>query len=321
MAKQQEATELSGSIDSMRPDVVKALEERRAVVGLESAVLTHGLPAPSNLEAARRMERAVRSEGAVPATVGVLSGRVVLGLSGRELETLAAAGPEAAAKASARDLAPLVAAGGTAGTTVAATVFVAGRAGVSVVATGGIGGVHRTTGTDLDVSADLAELARTPVAVVCSGPKSVLDLPRTLEALEALGVAVVGYGTGRLPVFWSLDSGLPLEHRVEDAEGAAAVIEAWRGLGHPGGLAFAVPPPAGEALDGDRVEEWVARAVEEAAERGIAGKAVTPYLLERVTALSGGRALAANLALLERNARVAARVARAIAARRDERGV
>lgn len=310
---------MSGSIVSSRPDVAKALEERRAVVGLESAVLTHGLPAPSNLEAARRMEEAVRSEGAVPATVGVLAGRVVLGLSGGELETLAT--HSEAAKASARDLAPLVATGGTAGTTVAATAFVAGRAGLPVVATGGIGGVHRTAGARLDVSADLAELARAPVAVVCSGAKAVLDLPRTLEVLEALGVAVVGYGTDRLPAFWSPDSGLPLEHRVEDADGAAALIEAWRGLGHPGGLVFAVPPPGEEALEADRVEEWVVGAVEEAANRGIAGKAVTPYLLERVTTLSGGRTLAANLALLERNARVAARVARALAARRGASGV
>lgn len=307
------------SLFEIRAEVAAALDTAAPVVALETAVLTHGLPEPRNLEAARRMEEAVRAEGAVPATVGVLCGRIVLGLSEGELETLAS-DPEAA-KASARDLAPLAAAGGTAGTTVAATAFVAGRAGLPVVATGGIGGVHRAAGAGLDVSADLAELARAPVAVVCSGPKAVLDLRRTLEALEALGVAVVGYGTDRLPAFWSRDGGLPLEHRVEEADGAAAVLRAWRDLGHPGGLVFAVPAPAEEALDGDQVEEWVSRAVEEAASRGIAGKAVTPYLLERVATLSRARTLAANLALLERNARVAARIARAFAARRGERGV
>lgn len=293
----------------IRNETRAALAERRPVVALETAVVTHGLPEPENLEAARRMEEAVRAEGATPAAIGVLEGRAVVGLSRPELERLASA--PGAAKASARDLAPLAAAGASAGTTVAATLHLAVRAGIDLVATGGIGGVHRDAGRSGDVSADLMELARTPAALVCAGAKAVLDLPRTLEALETLGVALIGYGTDELPAFWSRTSGLPLEHRVGTPEEAAAVLEARRGLGVPGGVVFAVPPPAEAALPRREVEGWVEAALEEAAAGGVAGKAVTPYLLRRVSARSEGRAVAANLALLEENARVAARVAAA----------
>lgn len=296
----------------VRPQVAAALAGGRPVVALETAVVTHGLPPPRNLEAARRMESAVREVGAVPAAVGALDGRVVVGLDDEELERLAAS--DDVLKASTRDLPAVVAAGRAAATTVAAAVHVAGRGGIGSVATGGIGGVHRGRDGGLDVSADLTELARTSVAVVCAGAKAVLDLPRTVEALETLGVGLVGYATDELPAFWSRESGLVLEHRVETPEEAASLLEARRSLGIPGGIVFAVPPPAEVALPPEEVERWVVRALEEAAVARIAGKAVTPYLLDRVAALSEGRALEANLVLLERNARVAARIAAALAA-------
>lgn len=303
----------------IRPQVSAALGAGRPVVALETAVVTHGLPPPRNLAAARRMEGVVREEGAVPATVGVVGGRAVVGLSDDELQRLSAS--RDAVKASTRDLAPAVAGGGLAGTTVAATVHLAGRSGIDVVATGGIGGVHRDAAARLDISADLTELARTPTAVVCAGAKAVLDLPRTLEALETAGVGVIGYETAELPAFWSRESGLSLPDRVDTPEEAAALIEAARGLGVPGGMVFAVPPPKAAALPREEVEGWVERALEEAAAEGVAGKAVTPYLLERVAALAGERALDANAALLERNAGVAARIAGALAARRRRSGV
>lgn len=293
----------------IRDETRAALAEGRPVVALETAVFTHGLPRPENLEAARLVRAVVHGEGATPAAIGVLEGEAVVGLAGPELERLAAT--PGAAKASVRDLAPHVAAGGSGGTTVAATLHLAGRAGIDVVATGGIGGVHRDAGRPGDVSADLVELARAPAALVCAGAKAVLDLPRTLEALETLGIAVIGYGTDELPAFWSRTSGLPLEHRVETPEEAAAVLAARRGLGVPGGVIFAVPPPAEAALPREEVEGWVEAALEEAAAAAVAGKAVTPYLLRRVTDRSEGRSVAANLALLEENARVAARIAAA----------
>lgn len=300
------------SVLEVRPEVTAALAAGRAVVALETAVLAHGLPRPRNLEAARRVEAAVREEGAIPASVGVVEGRVVVGMGEEELRRLAAA--DGVWKASVRDLGPLVAAGRLGATTVAATACAAARAGIRTVATGGIGGVHRGGEGTLDISADLVELARRPVAVVCSGAKAVLDLPRTLEVLETLGVPVVGYGTDELPAFYARESGLRLEHRVETPEEAAAVVRARWSLGLTGGVAFAVPPPEDAALPRAEVEAWVARASEEAAARGVSGKRLTPFLLDRLARLSEGRTLTANLALLERNARVAARIALALAA-------
>lgn len=298
-------------------EVAAALAAGRPVVALESSVLAQGLPTPHNLEAARRCEAAVRARGAVPATVALLDGRIVVGATPAELERLADPARRPA-KAGARDLAPLLAARRDAGTTVSATLAVAARAGIRLFATGGIGGVHRVLPGDPpaaagDVSADLAELARSQVCVVSAGPKAILDLGATAEALETLGVPVVGFRTSELPAFYAADSGLPLAHRVEDAAGAAAVLRLqWAGLGRREGVLLCVPPP--DALPRAEVEAALAGALEEARRRGIGGQAATPFLLAAVARATAGRALAANLALLERNAGVAAAVAVALAA-------
>jgi len=295
----------------VRPEVAKALDLGAAVVALESTVIAHGLPSPRNIEAAERMKAAVREEGAVPAMVAVLRGSVVVGASSGEIASLAE-GTDVA-KATTRDLAVLAASGSAGATTVAATAFAAGREGVAVMATGGIGGVHRGGERSMDISADLAEIGRTPVAVVCSGAKAVLDLSLTLEALETLGVPVVGYGTDSFPAFYARSSGLRLEHRVDSPKEAARLIARQGRLGLPGGILFCNPPPAESALEPAEVESLVTAAVRGAEEKGIRGKDVTPFLLDHLARESAGRTLAVNLALLEDNARVAARIAVAYA--------
>jgi pseudouridine-5'-phosphate glycosidase len=295
----------------VRPEVAKALDLGVAVVALESTVIAHGLPSPRNLEAAERMEAAVREEGAVPAMVAVFRGSVVIGVSAKEVASLAEGA--GIAKATTRDLAALTASGLAGATTVAATAFAAGRAGIDVMATGGIGGVHRGGERSMDISADLAEIGRTPVAVVCSGAKAVLDLSLTLEALETLGVPVVGYGTGSFPAFYARSSGFGLEHRVDSPVAAAGLIARQRRLGMPGGVLFCNPPPAESALDPAEVETLVEAAIRAAEEKGLRGKEVTPFLLDQLATESAGRTLAVNLALLEDNARVAARIAAACA--------
>ena len=299
----------------VRPEVARALDLGAAVVALESTVVAHGLPPPQNLEAAERMTAAVREEGAVPATVAVLRGSLVVGASAEEVALLAKGAD--VAKATTRDLAALTASGSAGATTVAATAFAAGRAGVAVMATGGIGGVHRGGERSMDISADLAEVGRTPVAVVCSGAKAVLDLSLTLEALESLGVPVVGYGTGSFPAFYTRSSGLELEHRVDSPEAAARLMAQQRRLGLPGGILFCNPPPADAAPRSAEVESLVTAAVQAADEKGIRGKDVTPFLLGYLATESAGRTLAVNLALLEDNARVAARIAVAYASSID----
>ncbi|WP_349264082.1 pseudouridine-5'-phosphate glycosidase [Longimicrobium sp.] len=289
--------------------VAAALAERRAVVALESTVLAHGLPRPRNLEVGRAMEQAVADGGAVPATVGIVAGVPRVGLDAAQVERMAMT--DGVLKLSTRDLAVPVARGTDGATTVAATMWLAGRAGVQVFATGGIGGVHR--GEDRDVSADITELGRTPMVVVCAGAKSVLDLPGTREALETAGVLVVGYGTDELPAFYSARSGIAVDVRVDDADQAAELWRAHRGLGLPGALLLCVPPPAEQALDADEVEGAIADALAGARREGIRGKEVTPYLLRAVAAATGGRSLEANVALLLNNARVGAAVAVAIA--------
>lgn len=291
------------------PHVAAALAARRPVVALESTVLAHGLPRPRNLQVGRAMEQAVKDGGAVPATVGVVAGVPRVGMGDAEIERLATA--EDVLKLSTRDLAVPVARGTDGATTVAATMWLAARAGVQVFATGGIGGVHR--GEARDVSADLTELGRTPMLVVCAGAKSVLDLPGTREALETAGVLVVGWGTDELPAFYSARSGISVDVRVDDAAQAAALWRAHRDLGLPGAVLLCVPPPAAQALDADEVEEAIAQALEGARREGVRGKEVTPYLLRAVAAATGGRSLEANVALLLNNARVAASVAAAIA--------
>jgi pseudouridine-5'-phosphate glycosidase len=300
-------------------EVSRALAGRAAVVGLETSVVAHGLPPPHGLEAARRCAAAVRAAGAVPAFAAVLGGALVLESDPAALGALVDPGRRAA-KAQARDLAPLLAARRDGGTTVSATAAIAAAAGIRVVATGGIGGVHRLAPGDPptaagDVSADLGELARTPVCVVCAGPKAILDVPATAEALETLGIPVLGWRTSELPAFYSDASGVALEHRVEDAAAAAAVLRLhWDALGRREGALLVVAPP--DPVAREVVEAAVAAAIEDARARGLRGKATTPFLLDAVARATGGRTRAANVALLERNARVAGELAAALAASR-----
>jgi len=290
------------------PEVAAALAAGRPVVALESTIITHGMPWPQNLETALRVEAAVRDAGAVPATVAVRAGRLQAGLPAEALEHLARRGL-AVAKASRRDLARLVAAGQDGATTVAATMIVAARAGIRVFATGGIGGVHRGAATTFDISADLMELARTPVAVVCAGAKSILDLPLTLEVLETHGVPVLGYGCDHLPAFFCRDSGLPLDQRVDDVTQLAAIVQAHWALGLGSGVVVAQPIPEADALPREAMDATIAEALAEAERAGVAGKALTPFLLDRVSRMTAGRSLAANIALVLNNARLAAALA------------
>jgi pseudouridine-5'-phosphate glycosidase len=290
--------------------VLEALDAGRGVVALESTVIAHGLPHPRNLQVARELEDEVRAHGAVPATVGVVAGQPIVGLSEADVERLGTA--EGVLKLSTRDLAVPVARGLDGATTVAATMWLAHRAGVAVFATGGIGGVHR--GEAHDVSADLTELGRTPMVVVCAGAKAILDLAATREALETAGVLVVGFGTDELPAFYSRESGIPVDVRADTADEVAALWRAHRGLAAPGAILLCVPPPAEHALPAAEVERAIRDALGEAEARGIRGKEVTPFLLSSVAERTGGRSLEANVALLRNNARTAAAVAAAMAA-------
>lgn len=293
------------------PEVAAALAERRPVVALESTVITHGLPYPANLETATAMEEAVRSGGAVPATIAILGGRIHAGLSEEELAYLATRPGDSVRKCSRRDLPLALARGEDAATTVAGTMVVAHLAGIALFATGGIGGVHR--GHPFDVSADLTELGRTPVTVVCSGAKSILDLPLTLEVLETNGVPVIGYGADELPAFFSRQSGLAVDVRMDTPEEVAAAIRARQALGLENGLLVTVPVPEEAAFDEQDAEALIAQATAEADAAGVRGPAATPWLLGRVNELSEGRSLRANVALLRNNGAVAAAIASALA--------
>ena len=285
-------------------DVVTALREQRPVVALESTLIAHGLPWPVNLETAREAEAVVRAEGAVPATIAVWQGRLTVGLDAGQIEELAR--NKEVTKASRRDLAAAVAQGRTGATTVAATMFIAHRAGIQVLATGGIGGVHR--GDGWDVSADLIELARTPVAVVCAGAKSILDLRRTLELLETLAVPVVGYGTDEFPAFYVRGSGVAVPSRVDTPTQAAAVLRAHWAL-HGAGVVLAQPISADLALPPGELEKALSRAEAEAVKAHVQGKNLTPFLLARLAEATGGKTLKANRALISANARLAAQLA------------
>jgi len=289
------------------PEVARAINEGRPVVALETAVVTHGLPAPHNLEIAMRCEAIVRAEGAVPASVAMLDGILRVGLSAEEIERLAAS--RTAVKVSRRDIASARVLGQSGGTTVAATLVAAEAAGIHVFSTGGIGGVHREPH---DVSADLPELAQARVVVVCAGAKSILDLPATLEALETLGVPVLGYQTENFPTFYSRDSGLRVSLRVENVEQAAAFARHHWQLPRSGGVLLTIPCPADAALAHDEVDNLIREALDEARKEGIRGNQVTPFLLSRVAGTSGGKTLSANLALLRNNAMHAARLAVAL---------
>ena len=290
-------------------EVHDALEQRQAIVALESTVIAHGLPRPKNLALGRELERIVRDNGAIPATVAVLGGTPTVGLLDAELERLAAT--EGVMKLSTRDLPVATAKRADGATTVAATAWLAHRAGIAVFATGGIGGVHR--GDLPDVSADLAELARTPMIVVCAGAKAILNLPATREALETGGVLVAGWRTDEFPAFYSRESGLGVDVRVDTTEEVAEVWRAHRRLDLPGALLLCAPLSAELAIPPREIEEAIQCALTDAVEAGVRGGEVTPFLLRRVADGTGGRALEANLALLRNNARVAAQVAVALA--------
>lgn len=291
------------------PEVAAARRTLKPLVALETSVLAQGLPYPHNLECAERCEAAIRGEGAVPVSMAVIDGVLHAGLDATQTRRLATG--KKLMKLGSRDLAVAVARKATGGTTVSATVEMAASAGISVFATGGLGGVHRGVSEHMDISQDLPAISRFPVAVVCAGAKSVLDLPRTMELLETLAVPVIGVGTEELPGFYTRETGITLEHSVEDEVDAAEIVRARRDL-KQGGLIFAVPPPAKSSLKREVVEKHLAAALELAAKKKIEGKAVTPFLLGQMVERTRGKSLAANLALLENNARFAAKLSLAL---------
>ena len=272
---------------AVSPEVKSALADRRPVVALESTIITHGMPYPANAETAREVEAEVCAGGAVPATIAIIGGRLHVGLEPDQLEALASA--KSVAKASRRDMALVVSAKRSAGTTVATTMLIAARAGIPIFATGGIGGVHRGAELSFDVSADLIELSRTPVTVVCAGAKSILDLPKTLELLETYGVPVVGYRTDEFPAFFSRSSGLRVDARLDTPEAVADAIGAHRLLGMTGGMLICNPLPADEEVPAAEMTPRIEAAIAEAAAKGVSGKDLTPYLLARLVELTGGR--------------------------------
>ena len=292
------------------PEVQSALEENRAVVALESTIITHGMPAPRNIEVARQVEAEVRAHGAVPATIAVLEGRLHVGLSDLQIETLGHANN--VAKLSRADLAVCLATGGTGATTVAATMIAAARAGIAVFATGGIGGVHKGAEDSFDISADLRELSETPVTVVAAGAKAILDLPKTLEVLETFGVPVIAYGQNDLPAFWSASSGLPAPLRMDDVAQIARAHAMRQALGLPGGQLVTNPIPKDAEIAREVMAPLIARATKDAEDHGITGKRVTPYLLQRIFELTEGHSLEANIALVLNNARLASGIAQAL---------
>jgi pseudouridine-5'-phosphate glycosidase len=281
------------------------------IVALESTIITHGMAYPRNVETARSVEEAAREMGAVPATIAVIDGRFRVGLNGQEIERLGEL-TGGVVKASRRDLALVAARKGSAGTTVAATMFIASLAGLEVFATGGIGGVHRGAEETFDISADLVELARTRVAVVCAGAKSILDIAKTLEFLETQGVAIVGYRCDEFPAFYARSSGFKLEHRCDGLHDLARMIRLQRDIG-PGGLLIANPIPENHALEQAAIEERIAEAVADAKAQGVGKKEATPFLLERVVELTEGKSLEANIALIRNNAMLAAQAAAELA--------
>jgi pseudouridine-5'-phosphate glycosidase len=289
------------------PEVAEARSARKAIVALESTIITHGMPYPRNVETALAVEQAVRDTGGVPATIAVIEGRLRVGLDDQEIDRLGQISG-GVVKASRRDLALVAARKGSAGTTVAATMFIAGLADIEIFATGGIGGVHRGAEETFDISADLIELSRTRVAVVCAGAKSILDIGKTLEFLETQGVAVVGYRTDEFPAFYARSSGYKLEHRCDGLHDLARMIRLQREIG-PGGLLIANPIPQDHALEEAAIEQRIAEAVAEAKTQGVGKKEATPFLLKRVVELTGGQSLVANIALIKNNAILAAQAA------------
>ena len=294
------------------PEVAEALAADKPVVALESTIISHGMPYPKNVETALLVEQTIRENGAVPATIAVIGGRLKAGLSKDEIEHLGKSG-RAVAKASRRDLPVLVARGEDGATTVTTTMIIAHMAGIKIFATGGIGGVHRGAEVTMDISADLEELAQTPVMVVCAGAKSILDLGLTLEYLETKGVPVIGYGTEELPAFYTRKSGFGVDYRVDSPEELAAIFKAQRDLDYKGGMLVTNPIPEEYAMDKTIIDAAIEKALSEAKEQGIHGKETTPFLLAKVVELTGGDSLESNIKLVLNNAKVAARTAACLA--------
>ena len=294
-------------------EVREALAAGKPVVALESTIISHGMPYPQNVETALNVEKIIRELGAVPATIAIIGGRLKAGLSVEEIDYLGKSGT-AVAKASRRDLPVLVARGADGATTVTTTMMIAAMAGIRVFATGGIGGVHRGAETTMDISADLEELARTPVVVVCAGAKAILDLGLTLEYLETKGVTVVGYGTEELPAFYSRKSGFGVDYRMDTPEEIAKAFHVKQELGLCGGMLVTNPIPEEYSMPSDVINNAIDSAVAECVEKGIRGKETTPFLLKRVKELTGGESLESNIQLVYNNARLAAKTAVALAA-------
>ena len=290
------------------PEVAEALAAGKPVVALESTIISHGMPYPRNVETSLLVEQTIRENGAVPATIAIIGGRLKAGLSKDEIESLGKAGTKVA-KASRRDIAALVARKADGATTVTTTMMIAHMAGISIFATGGIGGVHRGAEVTMDISADLEELGNTPVMVVCAGAKSILDLGLTLEYLETKGVPVIGYGTDELPAFYTRHSGFGVDYRADSPEELAAMFKAQRDLGLKGGMLVTNPIPEEYSMDKAVIDAAIDQAIKEASEKGIKGKETTPFLLAKVVELTGGDSLDSNIALVLNNARLAAKTA------------
>ncbi|TIP29214.1 MAG: pseudouridine-5'-phosphate glycosidase [Mesorhizobium sp.] len=295
------------SLLHLNDEVAAATREGRAVVALESTIITHGMPYPANLETARGVETVVRDNGAVPATIALVAGKIKVGLDDRELEQLAAA--KDVVKASGRDLAAIMVGGGSAGTTVSATMRIAALAGIGIFATGGVGGVHRGAEATFDISADLTELGQTGTTVVCAGVKSILDIAKTLEYLETQRVPVIAFQSDDFPAFYTRSSGLKADHRLDTPDDIAQAMLLHEQIGSGTGILVANPIPQADALDPTFIDGTIAAAVAEAEKRGIGRKELTPFLLARINELSQGRSLKANIALVRNNAALAARIA------------
>ena len=290
------------------PEVSAALAEGKPIVALESTIISHGMPYPKNVETALLVEQTIRDNGAVPATIAVIGGRLKAGLTKEEIEYLGKAGRDVA-KASRRDLPTLVARKADGATTVTTTMIIAHMAGIQIFATGGIGGVHRGAETTMDISADLEELAQTPVMVICAGAKSILDLGLTLEYLETKGVPVIGYGTDELPAFYTRQSGFGVDYRADSPEELAAMFKAQRDMAFKGGMLVTNPIPEKYAMDKAVIDAAIEQALKESVEQGIRGKEATPFLLAKVVELTGGDSLESNIQLVLNNARLAAKTA------------
>ena len=298
---------MNGFLD-VKPEVAEAVKAGKPVVALESTIISHGMPYPQNVETALKVEEIIRENGAVPATIAIIGGRLKAGLTPEEIEYFGRKGT-AITKASRRDIAVLCARGEDGATTVTTTMMIAHMAGINIFATGGIGGVHRGAEITMDISADLEELAMTPVMVVCAGCKSILDMGLTLEYLETHGVPVIGYGTEELPAFYTRKSGFGVDYRMDSPEEIAAAFKAMKELGLRGGMLVTNPIPEEYSMDADVINKAIDTAVAEAAEKGIRGKAITPFLLARVKDLTGGDSLDSNIQLVFNNARLAAKTA------------